>query len=90
MVMIKMIVVLCDSFKDAQDAYDIYVSVLEECEPYSIKQTYNAAYCVETDDDLRYIFIDRRLKMLFRKFDRPDEIDVTDFFDNVDRQYYGN
>lgn len=70
-----MIVILCNSFEEAQDSYDQFVSFLDSFEPWSIKETYNAAYCVETDDDLRYIFIDRRLNTWFQLFDHPDEID---------------
>lgn len=81
-----MIVILCNSFDDAKDAYDELVEFLNTYEPWHIKETYNASYCVETDDDLRYIFIDFRLKGLFPK---DDQIDVSKFFEGLD-DFYGN
>lgn len=88
--MIKIIVILCNSFEEAQDGYDIFVSFLEKYEPWSIRNTFNASYCVETDDDLRYIFVDHRLKSSFYTFDRPDEIWLEDFFEGIDEYYFGN
>lgn len=86
-----MILVLCDSFGDAQDAYDMFVSFLENNEPWSIKNTWDAAYCVETDDDLRYIFVYYRMEyLLWKKLDRPDVIDVYSFFDNLNNIYFGS
>ena len=47
-----MIVILCDSFDDAKEAFEIFLDYLNwEC--YVIKQNFKACYCVETDDDLR-------------------------------------
>lgn len=78
-----MIVVLCNSFEDAQDCYDMFVSFLENFEPFSIKKTYNSSYCIETDDDLRYIFVDYRFKPLFYNFDKPDIIEADEFFEGI-------
>lgn len=83
-----MIVVLCDSFEQAQDAYDTFVSFLEYVDPWSIRKTYNCSYCVETDDDLRYIFIDYRMRKLFYKICNPDCVDVEEFFQGLE-EYYG-
>lgn len=75
-----MIVILCPSFEDAIHAYDIFVSFLEDINPWAIKKTYNASYCVETDDDLRYIFTDYRLRNVFHT---PDKIDMEQFFEDI-------
>lgn len=84
-----MIVVLCDSFEDAQDGYDIFVSFLEDIDPFLIKKTCNASYCVETDDDLRYIFVDYRFRPLFQKFEEPvDEIDLDRFLNDIEEIYW--
>lgn len=83
-----MIVILCNDFEDAKDSYDMFVSFLEEYEPFSIRRTYDASYCVETDDDLRYIFIDHRLKSVFQNFDKPDEVGVDEFFEGIDEYYF--
>lgn len=85
-----MIIIFCDSFEDAQFAYEAFIDFLEEYEPYRIKKAYDAAYCVETDDDLRFIFVDYRFKPLFHTFCRPDEISDIDFFKDIDKYYFGN
>lgn len=75
-----MIVVLCSSFEEAQFAYDIFVKFLEENYPWNIKRFLDAAYCVETDDDLKYVFVDYRFRNLFNK---SDVIDVDEFFEGI-------
>lgn len=75
-----MIVVLCSSFEEAQFAYDIFVEFLEENYPWNIKQLYDAAYCVETDDDLKYVFVDYRFEHLFNK---SDVMDMGEFFEGI-------
>lgn len=85
-----MIVILCNSFEDAKDAYDCFVTFLENYEPFSIKRTFNASYCVETDDDLRYIFVDYRFEKLFQQFDTPDYVDMEEFFEGIDEYYFGS
>lgn len=84
-----MIIVLCDSFQTAQNAYNYFVTFLEKNEPFSIKKTYNAAYCIETDDDLRYVFVDHRMRNIFRDM-TPDYIDMVEFFEGLDSYYFGN
>lgn len=85
-----MILVLCNSFEEAQDGYDVFVQFLEENEPWSIRNAWNCSYCVETDDDLRYIFIDRRMKNIFYAFDRPDEIDLDVFLRDTEEFYFAH
>lgn len=83
-----MILILCNSFEDVQDGYDAFVQFLEDNEPWSIRKTYNSSYCVETDDDLRYIFIDYRMKNLFFNFDKPDVIELEEFFEGIEDYYF--
>lgn len=84
-----MIVILCNSFEEVQDGYDAFVSFLEEYEPFSIKETHNAAYCVDTDDDLRYVFIDYRFEKMFYRFNEPvDTIELEEFFEGIDEFYF--
>lgn len=76
-----MIVVLCNSFEEVKDAFDIFLDFLEwDC--CEIQKIYHACYCVETDDDLRYIFIDHRMKNLFKNM-APDFLDVEEFFEGI-------
>lgn len=80
--MINIIVVLCDSFYAAMAAYDIFIEYLKIVEPFSIRKEYKECYCVETDDDLRYIFVDYRMKNVFKNM-TPDYLDVAEFFEGV-------
>lgn len=84
-----MVVVLCDSFDDAKDGFDSFMDFLENYEPFSILKVFEYSYCVETDDNLRYIFVDRRFKPLFHTFDRPDEVELDEFFDDISNYYFG-
>lgn len=85
-----MVLVLCDSFEDAQNGFGCFLDFLETYEPFSISKVFEFSYCVETDDDFRYIFIDRRMRKLFYSFDRPDEVELDDFFDGIDKYYFGD
>lgn len=82
-----MIVILCDSFQDAHDAYDTFVGFLEDNEPWSIRQTFDHSLCVEMEDDLRYIFIDHRMKKAYKNL-QPDYINVERFFEGINEFYY--
>lgn len=85
-----MIVILCNSFQEAQDGFDIFMNFLETYEPFSIFKVFESAYCVETDDGLRYIFVDYRFRPLFHKFDNPDEMNLDEFLEGIDEFYFGN
>lgn len=84
-----MIVVLCNSFKEAQDAFADFMDFLETYEPLAISKVFEYSYCVETDDDLRYIFVDYRFENMFKKFDRSDYVDKDEFFEGLDEYYFG-
>lgn len=85
-----MIVILCNSFDEAKDGFSRFMDFLETYEPFSISKVFEYSYCVETDDDLRYIFVDRRFKSLFHGFCKPDEVDMEEFFEGLDEYYFGN
>lgn len=77
-----MIVILCNSFQDAKDAFDIFMQFLEDYEPFSIQKELKSSYAVETDEDLRYIFVDYRMEHLFDKM-TPDILWVDEFFEGL-------
>lgn len=81
-----MIVILCKTYKDAQDAFDIFMNFLEDTNPWSIERVWEACLCVETEDNLRYFFTDHRMKGYFDGT-TPDIYDVDEFFDGVNRVY---
>lgn len=78
-----MIVVLCDSFSSAQKAFDFFMCILECDYPGVIRRKYESELCVETDDDLRYIFVDWRMSEIFREM-TPDIMDEEDFFEGLE------
>lgn len=81
-----MIVILCDSFKAAKDAFDIFISVLENNEPWNIKDVFTSCLCVELMDDLRYIFVDWRLSSVFHEM-TPDILGDDEFFEDLEEHY---
>lgn len=86
-----MIVVLCDSDENARYDYKLFLRYLRNAEPGSIRKRYDACLCVETDSDLRYIFVDYRMGGVFRKM-TLDLVDEYSFFDallNEGEDLYG-
>lgn len=83
-----MIVVLCDSYYQAGEAYRAFLFYLyqDSNRKEEVSKTYPHCYCVETDVDFRYIFIDRRMKNSFSEKD-CDFIDVEEFFEAVEDYY---
>lgn len=82
-----MIVILCSSFKAACRAFDIFLQLLDDNEPWSIQKVFYGEKCIELEDDLRYIFIDHRFVHAFDKM-HPDIVDVQAFFAELNELYY--
>ena len=85
-----MVVILCDSFYDAEDAYRSYVDFLELYDPWLIAKTYDVCNCILTTEDIYYIFVDARVQTISKwSFDpsRNDFVDEGTFFDNLYKQY---
>lgn len=78
-----MIVVLCDDFQQANDAFDVFVQWLQDEHPWNIKNVNIHALRVETDDDLIYTFIDCRYARSLEKY-WQDMIDVDLFFEGIE------
>ena len=76
-----MIVILCNSHEGALKAFNYFLYFLDVYYPSCIREIYDACYCVETDDDLRYIFVDWRLAPVFADM-TPDLIEVNRFFED--------
>ncbi len=80
-----MMIVYCNSFQDAQDAFSIFMDYLETYEPFSITNVFEYSYCVETDYDFRYIFVDYRMVGIFSDLGMETvEIFVDEFIDSID------
>lgn len=85
-----MVVVLCNSFDEAKEGFYRFLNFLQENEPIfgtCISKVFKHSYCIETDDDLRYIFVDHRLQNLFYGFDKPDIIEIEEFFEGIEELY---
>lgn len=74
-----MILILCASLLEAQDSFDLFIDYLERNEPWSIKEVWTHELCIETDENLRYIFINRKMRPYY-EYLRPDVVDVTELF----------
>lgn len=86
-----MIVVLCNSFQEVEDGFSMFMDFLETYEPFSILKVFEYSYCVETDDNLRYIFVDYRFKSLASKFDDMiDYVELDEFLEGIGEYYFGN
>lgn len=84
-----MIVILCNSFEDAQNGFARFLHFLKMFEPASISRVFSYSYCVETEDDLRYIFVDYRFKNLALTFDEGiDYVEMDEFFEGIDDFYF--
>lgn len=77
-----MILILCNSYREACKAFRLFLDILDDNEPWSIQNLFEEENCVETDDDLRYMFIDRRVVHVFDRM-RPDVEDLSDFLKSL-------
>ena len=86
-----MIVILCDRPRIASTAFQMFLEILMDNEPWTILRVFEGTNCLETDENLRYIFIDRRLRHVFDNL-RPDVEELHDFlnglleFDYIDEE----
>lgn len=77
-----MIVILCDTFYDACEAFLAFWEYVEIGLGENITNVWKSENCLETDDDLRYIFIDYRWLSAFLSM-KPDVLDVEEFFEGL-------
>ena len=73
-----MVIILCENFLDAENAFNAWLSFLQETS--LIRNTISSRHSlrVDIDDDLIYIFIDNRFWKVFDQ-DDVDIIAVEDF-----------
>lgn len=81
-----MIVILCDNYQDASDAFDIFCSFCERYEPFMLVDTDQYSLRCTSDDDLIYIFIDYRFKDVIVD-EYVDVIEVDEFFEGLYSHY---
>lgn len=83
-----MIVILCETFYEAQEAFYHFLSYIAEYGSAQIKHKWEYCNCVETDEDLRYIFVDQRYGDKFSRMD-PDIVGEKCFFKLLDDYIFG-
>lgn len=81
-----MIIVVCNSYQDACDAFDIFSSFCERYEPFMLVETDKYSLRCVADDDLIYIFIDYRFKDALN-VSKADVIEVDEFFEDLYSHY---
>ena len=84
-----MIIILCESFLDARDAFDIFVSFLERVAVFNIVEVDTYQLAIYTDDDLRYIFMDYRTYDIFESELKTDDVTTIEHFFEGLCEYYG-
>ena len=83
-----MIIILCDNWVDASDAFDLFCAFLERYEPFMVTESDRYSLRVISDDDLIYIFVDYRFKEVFKEdYDSADIIEVNEFFEDMYSHY---
>lgn len=78
-----MIAILCKDMWRAKQAFELFMQVLMDNEPYSITRVWSECNCVETDSDLKYIFIDYRMEPMFQKM-KADIINEDEFLFGIE------
>lgn len=79
-----MIVILCDSFQDAEDSYYLFLDYVRlTCPPWSVVRAFDKALIIDTDDDIRYVFIDYRYCNYLFKDKIFDLVEKEVFFEDL-------
>lgn len=84
-----MILILCNSYREACKAFRIFLDILDDNEPWSIQNLFEEENCIEIDDDLRYMFIDRRVVHVFDRM-KPDIEELSTFLEGLARYHYSD
>lgn len=83
----NLVLILCKSYKTACKAFKMFVEFMEDNEPMEIRKRFEHENCIETYDDLRYIFIDSRFAPVFQNM-KPDIVTIQEFFEGINMYYY--
>lgn len=83
-----MIVILCESFQAAINAFYTFLNFLEYHEPWHIVNANHYGYFIETDDDLRYTFTDYRYYDVFKQTLGVEFMEKDEFFEGIYDFYF--
>ena len=79
-----MIVILCDSYQDAQDSYWLFLEFMSETiPPWSAIRAIDAALIIDTDDAIRYMFVNFRYQDLIFRDKNVEFVDRDSFFEDL-------
>lgn len=77
-----LVVLLCDTYEEAEEAFDIFLNWAEDHEGWLIEHIYASSYGIAMMDGYSYIFIDARMVDMF--VGKADTIEyVGEFFDEL-------
>lgn len=86
-----MIVILCDSFQDAEDSYWLFLEYIEQTIPsWWVIRAIDEALIIDTDDDIRYMFVSWRYRGSLFKNQNVEFIEKEVFFEDLysDEKYF--
>lgn len=81
-----MVIITCDDYEQAAGAFRYFFDILNYNDPWFIKNVFKHSLCVETDDVLRYIFVDHRYVSALEEL-KPDILDADEFFEDIEEYY---
>lgn len=82
-----MIIILCDDFESAKYCFRFFLDILQKEEGPGYVTDYDPyAYYIDTEDDLRYIFVDYRYESVFENL-TLDILDEHTFFESIAEWY---
>lgn len=79
-----MVIIICDSWEDAEECYDIFLTFVEDfCPSYSVVSLNDCVLRVKMDDDITYMFSDYHYAPLFEKDPENDIFTPDEFFEGI-------
>ena len=79
-----MIVILCDSYQDAQDSYWLFLEYIEQTMPiWAVVRAIDAALIIDTDDDIRYMFASFRYRGILFHDQNVEFVEKEIFFEDL-------
>lgn len=83
-----MVVIYCQNYQQAEQDFYYFLSILQQEESWTINQVFDNQLCVETDDDLRYLFVDPYLFTKYYNNEKENDIvEAEEFFDYIHNWY---
>ena len=78
----ELVVILCDDYYDAEEAYDIFKEWFQRHEDWTLARYYDNENGLTTNDGFAYVFIDSQLLNFFTRL-TESIVYVDQFFDEI-------